>query len=255
MALQSDITRHELRLQNLKLALIELNNTYNIINYQLVLTLALPENTVIQPVTSVLDTDFSLVEENNLMNMALENRSELKIASKEKEIASKDVRLAKSDYYPSIAIFANNHYDGPIMIEVPVINNNFDYWMVGVGINYNLSSLYKTPRKVKLAESAMNLATEKEELQLENARNAVYSAYTKYKESYEKLSVHETSLTLAEENYRIINNRYLNDLVLITEMLDASTTKLNAELEVVNARIDIVYRYYALLRELGIANK
>ena len=255
MALQSDITRHELRLQNLKLALIELNNTYNIINYQLVLTLALPENTVIQPVTSVLDTDFSLVEENNLMNMALENRSELKIASKEKEIASKDVRLAKSDYYPSIAIFANNHYDGPIMIEVPVINNNFDYWMVGVGINYNLSSLYKTPRKVKLAESAMNLATEKEKLQLESARNAVYSAYTKYKESYEKLSVHETSLTLADENYRIINNRYLNDLVLITEMLDASTTKLNAELEVVNARIDIVYRYYALLRELGIANK
>ena len=82
MALQSDITRHELRLQNLKLALIELNNTYNIINYQLVQTLALPENTVIQPVTSVLDTDFSLVEENNLMNMALENRSELKIASK-----------------------------------------------------------------------------------------------------------------------------------------------------------------------------
>ena len=140
-------------------------------------------------------------------------------------------------------------------IEVPVINNNFDYWMVGVGINYNLSSLYRTPRKVQLARSAMTLAEEKEALQLENARNAVFAAYTKYKEAYEKLSVHETSLTLAEENYRIINNRYLNDLVLITEMLDASTTKLNAELEVVNARIDIVYKYYALLRELGINNK
>ena len=190
-----------------------------------------------------------------LISKGIKNRTELKIASKEKEIASKEVRLAKSDYYPSIALFANNHYDGPIMIEVPVINNNFDYWMVGVGINYNLSSLYRTPRKVQLARSAMTLAEEKEALQLENARNAVFAAYTKYKEAYEKLSVHETSLTLAEENYRIINNRYLNDLVLITEMLDASTTKLNAELEVVNARIDIVYKYYALLRELGINNK
>ncbi len=255
MALQSDVTRHELRLQNLRLALIELNNAYNIINYQLVQTLDLPENTLIKPVSSVLETDFSMLDETNLMNTALENRTELKIASKEKEIASKEVRLAKSDYYPSIALFANNHYDGPIMIEVPVINNNFDYWMVGVGINYNLSSLYRTPRKVQLARSAMNLAEEKEALQLENARNAVFAAYTKYKEAYEKLSVHETSLTLAEENYRIINNRYLNDLVLITEMLDASTTKLNAELEVVNARIDIVYKYYALLRELGINNK
>jgi outer membrane protein TolC len=63
--------------------------------------------------------------------------------------------------------------------------------------------------------------------------------------------VYETSSRLANENYRIINNRYLSELVLISEMLDASNTKLNAELQVVNARLNVIYNYYCLQRAIG----
>jgi outer membrane protein TolC len=34
-------------------------------------------------------------------------------------------------------------------------------------------------------------------------------------------------------------------------MLDASNTKLSAELQIVNARLDIIYNYYKMKRETG----
>ena len=49
----------------------------------------------------------------------------------------------------------------------------------------------------------------------------------------------------------MIENRYLNDLALITDMLDASNAKLSAELDVANARINVLFNYYRLMKAAG----
>ena len=251
MALGSDITRHELMLQNLKLALIEVENNSTIVNKQLVVTLGLPDDTQIIPDSTILQLDMGAVDQDSLLKQAAANLPELKSAALDKEIATKELRIAKAEYYPHIALVAANSFDGPILIEVPSINKNFNYWYVGVGLKYNLASLYKTNRTVQLANNKRRMAEYAETLTLEHTQVAVHSAYTKFMESFEKLTVYETSSRLADENYRIINNRYLSELVLITEMLDASNTKLNAELQVVNAKLNVVYNYYWLQREIG----
>ena len=53
-------------------------------------------------------------------------------------------------------------------------------------------------------------------------------------------------MELADENYSVVRNRYANDLALLTDMLDASNTKLSAEMALVNARIQMLYNYYKL---------
>ena len=251
MALSSDVTRHELILQNLKLALIELENNSKIINNQLVVTLGLPAETTINPDSSVLDLDLTSVRPDNLLQIATSNLPELKSAALNKEIAAKELRIAKADYSPQIAMIAANNFNGPLLIEVPTINSNFNYWYVGVGIKYNLASLYKTKQKMQLASRKQLMTEYSEALTLEQTQVAINNAYIKFMESYERLNVFETNSRLADENYRIINNRYLNELVLITEMLDASNTKLNAELQVVNAKLNVIYTYYKLQREIG----
>lgn len=252
MALGSDVTRHELMLQNLKLALIEVDNNSKIINNQLVVVLGLPAETQIVPDASVLGLDMRAVSRDNLLQLAAGNLPELRLAAVNKEIAAKEFRIAKADYYPNIALVAGNNLNGPILIEVPTINKNFNYWYLGIGVQYKLASLYKTKRKVQMADKKQQIAEYSEALALESAQVATHSAYTKLMESYEKLTVYETSKRLADENYRIINNRYLSELVLITEMLDAGNTKLNAELQVVNAKLSVIYNYYRLQREIGI---
>ena len=52
--------------------------------------------------------------------------------------------------------------------------------------------------------------------------------------------------TLAQQNYDVMNARYLSQLALVTDMVDASNLKLNAELSEVDARINIVYAYYRM---------
>lgn len=250
MALGSDVTRHELMLQNLKLSIIEIDNNSMIINNQLVVTLGLPVDTKIIPDPSVLEMDLNAVNKENLLEVARANLPELKSAVVNKEIAAKEVRIAKADYYPQIAVIAANNLNGPIL-QVPVYNNNLNYWYMGVGVKYNLASIYKNNRKVELANKKQQIAENEVALVLEHTQVAVQSAYIRFMESFEKLKVYETSSLLASENYRIINNRYLSEVVLITEILDASNTRLNADLELVNAKLNVIYNYYRLQREIG----
>lgn len=82
-------------------------------------------------------------------------------------------------------------------------------------------------------------------------QTAVKEAYIRFQEAFTIYDTQLKSLELATQNYLVINNRYLNELALITDMLDASNSKLNAELQVANARINIIFNYYKLKKTVG----
>ena len=250
MALGNDLTRIELQRENLNLELIEIENSISIINQNLVTTLGLPTETFIETDTA-LNVHFLMRPENELLQIAQENRPELRIASVHSSIANTRVRLAKSAYFPSISIFAGDRLDGPITSIIPPLDKNINYWHVGVGLNYPLSSLYKSNTTIRTATSAQRAEQYEQTLELEHTKTAIHAAQTKFAESMEKVHTYEKASQLASENYAVVNNRYLNDLALITEMLDASTIKLNAELQVVNANLTVTYSYFKLFREIG----
>lgn len=75
----------------------------------------------------------------------------------------------------------------------------------------------------------------------------VNSDYVRYLEAYEELKTRQKSVELAERNYHTTSTRYSADMALITDMLDAANARLDAEQQLVNARINIIYYYYKLL--------
>jgi outer membrane protein TolC len=77
------------------------------------------------------------------------------------------------------------------------------------------------------------------------------AAYLRYQETKKVYQTALKGVELAAENYTTTRNRYLNDLVLITEMLDADNEKVNAELNAVNAQINILYQHYQLKKLTG----
>lgn len=95
--LRNDITRYELQKETLELQLTRLRNTGKVMNRKIVTILHLPEETVIIPDSTVL---------------ASENAARL----------------------PGISVVAADHLDGPVTIEVPALNNNFNWWYVGIGV-------------------------------------------------------------------------------------------------------------------------
>ena len=55
----------------------------------------------------------------------------------------------------------------------------------------------------------------------------------------------------ADENYRIVHNRYLNQLSILTDLLDASRVRLEAQMQLTAARAEVIYTYYQLLQTCG----
>jgi outer membrane protein TolC len=52
---------------------------------------------------------------------------------------------------------------------------------------------------------------------------------------------------LASKNYNVTLSRYNNGLATITDMLDASNTKLNAEILLVDSKINLLYNYLKII--------
>lgn len=245
-ALENDITRYELQRETLRLQLAKVEDACKIANHQLVITLHLPEGTVVQPDTTLNDSRIQTMSEANWQELAAQNNLNLQQAETGIKVNRQRVKMERSERLPKISLVAAEHLDGPITIEVPVLDNNFNYWYVGVGVKYNISSLFKNNRKLKAARLNVRKAQETYELAQEQTNHAVQESYVNFLTSFTDLRTQQKSVELADQNYSVTSNRYQNDLALLTDMLDASNMKLSADLGLVNARINVIYNYYKM---------
>lgn len=251
VALQNDITRYELLVSNLELQLVKINNNIDILNRNLVLTAGLPDGTVIVPDSTILDRSLPCEPESAWQNEAAANSPALKLARSGVDISRKAETLVKSDRLPKIGLQAGWTIDGPILVEVPPINRNLSYWYVGIGVSYNLSSLYKNNRSVSKSRVATRRAIDNLDVAAQNVSLGINSDYIRYREAYEDLKTQEKSVELADRNYMTTSTRFQADMALLTDMIDAANSKLDAEQQLVNARINIIYYYYKLLFTSG----
>ena len=244
--LKNDITRYELQKEQLNLQLSRVKDARKIANHQLVTTLHLPEGMEIAPDTSLLERQILTLTEDEWQDMAGTNNILLKQTQAAIQMNEQKVKQERSERMPHISIVAAEHLDGPITIEVPVLDNNFNYWYIGIGVKYNLSSLFKNNKKLKQARLNVRQAQELHQLAQEQVENAVQEGYVNFLTAFTDLRTQENSVKLADENYDVTENRYKNEMALLTDMLDASNMKLTADLGLVNARINILYNYYKM---------
>jgi outer membrane protein TolC len=246
VALKNDITRYELQMETLRLNLVKLQNTRSILNHQLCNTLGISNTEMIEPTDDAATTLFNKEGETHWQEAATAVNPQLQMAGVNEQMAKQQVKLAKSELLPKVAIVAQNNFNGPITFELPPVDKNLNIWYVGVGVQYSLSSLFKSNKKLSQARLQHQAATEQKAVAAEQLNNQVQAAYTNYLQSYIELETQQKSVQLAQENYQVVNDRYLNQLALITDMIDASNMKLDAELSEADARINIAYAYYKM---------
>ena len=255
MALKNDITRYELQMESLKLGLTALRNNRSILNHQLCNTLGMNQdsqmnqgNQEIQiiPDATIADKTYGKEGEAYWQTAGTLNSPLLEQSSNAIRIAEQKEKIAKSDLLPKVAFVAADNFDGPILFELPPVDKNLNVWYVGVGVKYSLSSLFKSNKRIKQAAVETRQAKEAHAVQKEQLNNNVQAAYVQYQQTYVELETQRKSVELAQQNYDVMNARYLSQLALVTDMVDASNLKLNAELSEVDARINIVYAYYRM---------
>lgn len=251
VALKNDVTRYELQLQTLELSLTQLENSRSILNHQLCNTLGLPVSDRIEPTEDTVGKVFGKEGEDWWQGEAIAGSPQIRMARLNERMSVQQEKMARSEMLPKVAVVASSTFNGPVTFELPPIDKNLNIWYVGVGVKYSLSSLFKSNRKLsqsRLATAQARMSTALAEEQLDNN---VQSAYTDYLQSYVELETQRKNVELANGNYDVVNNRYLNQLALITDMVDAANIKLDAELKEADARINIAYQYYKVLFVAG----
>lgn len=243
MALKNDVTRYELQMESLKLGKRRLEDQKSIMNHQLCNTIGL-ENTVVVPSMTLDNMEDDNLMEKDLQAEAAVNSPQIRQAALGVKMAEQQLKLAKSEMLPKVAIVAADNFTGPFNYDIPPIDKNFNVWYVGVGVKYSISSLFKSNKSVRKAKEQLRQSHDTHAMAGEAVDNSMQQAYTMHRQAFAELHTQQKSVELAQQNYNVVNNRYLNQLALITDMIDASNIKLNAELQEINARINIAYTYY-----------
>ena len=271
MALKNDVTRYELQMETLKLTLRKLQDRQSVLNHQLCNTLGIsgvmiePDTTITTPpLTPPLKGAGSSEgggapllagsSEGDWYTAAYANSPLMEQTELSTKMAEQQLKLAKSEMLPKVALVAADNLSGPFTYDIPPIDKNINYWYVGVGVKYPISSLFKKNKKISQAKTGVQRSLEQQRVAEQSLNNQVQEAWTLYQQTYADLDTQRKSVQLARQNYEVVNERYLNQLALITDMLDASNIRLNAELQEVDARINIVYAYYKLKYIAGTLN-
>ena len=249
MALRNDVTRYELQMETLRLGLKKLQDQRAIQNHQLCNQLGLSEGILVAPDSASVFSYLPATDNaqlNSWQTEALACSPSIQQSEVQQEMAREGVRLAKSMQLPKVAIVAADNFAGPFTYDIPPLDKNINYWYVGLGVKYPISALFKQNKKVQQARIRTRQAEQQHAVVAEQLNNQVQQAWTYYQQAFVELETQQKSVQLARQNYEVVNERYLQQLALITDMIDAQNTKLNAELNESDARIGIVYAHYRL---------
>ncbi|SEM25845.1 Outer membrane protein TolC [Chryseobacterium taichungense] len=250
MVTRNEVIRGELAIKNLDQGILTLVNNRKILNYNLNIALGLPADTEILPIES-LENKESGIGIAYYLNLAHDNNPLLKSAQTNVNVADKNIEIIKTDKMPTVSGFGGYTLQRPITTRNPVIDMYSGGWQTGISLSYNIDNLYKTKERVKLGELQKNQANDAVTLTQQNVDMAVNAAYIKYQEAIQQAEILNDAKQLAEENYKITEAKYLNQLAVQAEMIDAQNQKLQSELDYANAEINTLYQYYNLLKSTG----
>jgi len=242
---RNDLLKAQLQVSKIKLSIDEAVNNENIINFQLVTFLKLPIGTQLE----IRESDFANFKMDNVPTSeqpALENRKDLQAIQLQEKASKANIKVAKAAYYPTVNLIGG--YVALDLKNVVTVQNAMNY---GLGLSYDLSSIFKNGAAVKLAESKATEIQNSEAMLTDYIKIEVQKAIEEYHLAMQQNEVYAQAVAQSSENYRIIKDKYDNGLADTNDLLEADVEQLSANINKTLARANIIQKYYALLNATG----
>lgn len=251
MTTSNDVLRSELNLSSNELLYKETLNDIVLVSQQLTIALGLDESLILEPDSTVLIYDSKLSSSESYIMQGYEKYPEMKISDMHKRVAETNLKITKADYLPSLSLQVGNTLQRPIPNVSPAQDLFLNTWGVSLNVSYKLSALFDRKRSLSSAHNQILIQDLAYDQEKQTVRLNVKAAFVKHQEALDRVDVLENSVKQATENYRIVKNRYFNQLAILTDLLDANSVLLTAELQLTSARANAVYRYYELQKASG----
>lgn len=173
-------------------------------------------------------------------------RKDLSLLNKKIEQSAVNIELARANYYPQVALTG-----GFINAYIPNLFTVTNALNFGIGVKYNISSLYKNKSEMKTANLQKFYSEQKLEEAKDQAQIETLEAKRKYLLTLKKQEVYEEAFGQAKENLRIVNNKYENGLADTDQVMDAEIQLLQSEINKKVGVADQEISWYQWLQATG----
>lgn len=211
----------------------------------------------------IVDEDYTIIDEgissksvDEIVENAKENRSEIKIAEKNVELAEKDLQIARGAYYPTLAAFFsyNTRYSDPDFLERSFTDQLWQNDGTGYGLRLNIPILNGFSTRSNVMRNKINL--DRSKFQLEQAKldleSTIYQAYVDAKGALKSYEAARKAMESQELAYNYAKERYD---VGLTNAFDFSQSKNrfdNARIEANRTKYDYIFKLKVLELYFGI---
>ncbi|WP_229217253.1 TolC family protein [Dyadobacter luteus] len=244
---RNDLMKAQLQESNVQLALLNAENDHKLTIIHMNLLLGLSENTVLEADSSIFN---SLQDEGSAVTWeqnAMENRKDFAANAIRQKSANVDIKVAKADLYPSVALTA-----GYVALSIPGVATIPNAMNAGLGVRYDIASFWKSGAKIAQAKTRVEQLKTSEGILADRIHLEVSTAYYNYVLAKKKIEVYGRAIEQADENYRITKNKFDNSLVTTTELLDADVAQLQSKINLEAAKADAVVAYKKLEQTAGL---
>ena len=243
---RNELLKAELQASNTELTLLDVQNNWQLANINMNLLLGLPEQTELVPDSSTLNQQNEIRPLEEYVQSAMNSRKDMASLELRKKAADAGIKATRSELYPGLALTG-----GYIAADIPNVFSVTNAVNIGVGVSYNIGSLWKTKAKVQQAEARAKQIVASEAIVNDQVRLEVNKSYLDLLSSRKKIEVYAKAVEQANENYRITKNKYDNSLATTTDLLDADVAQLQARLNYIFSKADAVVAYNKLLQVTG----
>ncbi|KVV13734.1 TolC family protein [Flavobacterium sp. TAB 87] len=251
MVTKNEVLRAEVLRRQLEQNILQIQNSIEITNKNLLLYAGLREEVLIVPDVSNINHQIREQDEAYFLELAYKNNPQLSISDIQIAMSKKNLELTKAENMPTLAAFSGYNASRPMTSSVPALDFYSTTYQVGLNLSYNFETLYKNGKKVLVDKVLIEQAELAKIAVMQQIETQVNAAYKNYRQAVMQTEVSAINEKAADENYRITELKYKNQLVTITEIIDASNTKLQAELQTLDDRTAIILNYIKLLRVTG----
>lgn len=233
LARRDELLRVEVKRSEAELALVRAENGHdlaraaleNLLGQSLPAELALADMPIlaVMPVQTEAGADLQVA-----LALAAQHRPELATVTEAKAAGEAAKKIARGGRWPSVAAFGTYAYGKPGLDFTK--KEAMDYWLVGVGAEWNLWNWGKTSSQIQQAELKLRSIAENERQLSDAIQLDVKQAHLRRTEMAKSLAVAAHMVRQADASYEVMERQYKQGVASHSDYFDAQSELTRAKL-------------------------
>ncbi len=251
MATQNDFLKMEVQVQKIKLKLVDAENQEKIARSVFNQTIGLEIDAETEIETNEEFSSAGEPDYDALVAEALRNRDELLAAGFMLNAGDDMISAARSGWFPSLYAVGNYYLYNMDAEAIFGEMQRVRAFSFGLSLNWDLWDWWNASSKTAQARESKFQIEKQSELTKDKVKIEVYSNYLALISGEKKVSINELTLKSAEENFRLIEEKYNNQVATSADLIDAQTELIKAEMELLISKIDYELAKVKLYASVG----